>query len=167
MDVYRVDGGRAINWETTCRHYRCTRFTGHLGTGLYVYLHRPEALADHLTVRTFPWPWINPVVIDTADQHNAFVTYSMFLCRTTAARNFRKKLLLEELEDGEALLPAGFLSLQVCRAAIVAARRPGNTLQPINHVMSALGYDGVVNRAFDTNHWGSCVYNPPPGMPHM
>ena len=46
-----------------------------------------------------------------------------------------------------------------CRAAIQAAKTPGNTLQPINHLMMGLlGYDAIVNLADDSFVNGSVKF---------
>ena len=45
-----------------------------------------------------------------------------------------------------------------CRTAIQAAKGPGNTLQPINHLMVGLGYDGIVNLADDSFVNGSVKF---------
>lgn len=162
--VYRiVESGVPVNMES---HHRrpCNRGTGHLGTGLYVYLSpqtlpRGRGAEGRRSQLEHPWPWQSPFVIRSGQETRLMVIHELgrLLCRAS------RPLTVEYVQDHLAWrrLPLRFRNAALWNEAIEWARNRGDGVQPLNYVMQQLGYDGIVNYHADANAMGSVVYNPP------
>lgn len=170
--VYRVphDNPTLTQWEIKKDHTNCGRYTGHLGSGLYVYLKKPTLFTEEAIIVEYPWPWKNPFIIRTEDEFFAFDEIARHLCRCVnrLGESFDPDIIKTNFKEirtsfPERTTPNKFS--EVCEEAIRHCKKRGVIIQPINYLLAQYTFDGVVNKVFDTNQAGSVVYDPPAELP--
>lgn len=177
--VYHVGSLETANMEPLAKHLS-NRATGVLGTGLYVYLNKPDINSnDENIVNVFTYPWKKPVVIQSFNELRTISIISETVNNilrkgsidiNNDLRSLIDNIRAEEGQNGIAFFKKHFRSMEtftkVARRALQLSYKSYRSspelnggIQPITLILRYFGYDGVKNELYDDNVWGSVYFN--------
>jgi len=149
------------------------RNTGHLGTGIYVFLNVDKNI-DWAKDTVYVWqdPWRAPLEFESRKDLETFVEFAKGLddllngrikkLPTIDGPFWRELLNISQFEFERKLC----LALEACAKSYAdhasshfENRKNVGGVQPLTLVLTSLGFDGIKNRYIDNDVWGSVLFD--------